>query len=181
MASSRSALATAATTTLSLPEPTRVNPTSTSTPATATGALPPPASPSADSVHLVNSLKGTKRGSGYAYFADAEDGENGAQPDGYAIATVGMYAQWENQNRTGKRTLYFFDSCSMSEVLTNTVGFYADTNTTFWGSINSTNACVNAAVGEASNGYRSFVCYADDGRLLYKQNETDFYTIYYCQ
>ena len=106
MASSRSALATtAAIITSSLPDPSRVAPTSASTPATATGALPPPPSPSADSVHLVNSLKGTEKGSGYAYFADAEDGKNGAQPDGYAIATVGMYAQWENQNRTGKRTL----------------------------------------------------------------------------
>ena len=71
--------------------------------------------------------------------------------------------------------------CLMSGVLTHSVGFYADTNTTFWVFINSTNARVNAAVGEASNGYRSFVCYADDGRLLCKQNGTDFYTNYYCQ
>ena len=74
---------------------------SVSTPAPSRATLPPPPKPSADGVRLVNSLHGTTEGSGYAYFASAVDGNNGAQPDDYAQATTKGYAQWENQNRTG--------------------------------------------------------------------------------
>ena len=60
-------------------------------------------------------------------------------------------------------------------------GYFPDTNTTFWVFVNSTSVPVNAAVGEASNEYRGFTCYKDDGRLLYKQNGSNFFGIYYCQ
>ncbi|KAI9707808.1 MAG: hypothetical protein M1836_000770 [Candelina mexicana] len=135
-----------------------------STPASSTATLPPPPKPSADGVRLVNSLRRTTKAtsSGFAYFNSAEDGDDGAQPDDYAVATRNIYAQWENQNRTG---------------------YFADTNTTFWVfiNINSTTAPVNAVVGEASNGCRTFSAYKDDGRLLFKQNGSDFFGIYYCQ
>ena len=74
---------------------------SVSTPAPSKATLPPPPKPSADGVRLVNSLEGTTEGSGFAYFDSAVDGNNGAQPDDYSVATNGIYAQWENQNRTG--------------------------------------------------------------------------------
>lgn len=60
-------------------------------------------------------------------------------------------------------------------------GVFEDSNTRFWVYINSTNALVNEAVGEASNDYRTFVAYKDDDRLLFKQNGSEFFTIYYCQ
>ena len=72
-----------------------------STPASSIATLPPPPKPTADGVRLVNSLNGTSEGSGYAYFASAVDGNNGTQPDDYAVATINVYAEWENQNRTG--------------------------------------------------------------------------------
>lgn len=75
---------------------------SVSTPASSKATLPPPPKPSADGVRLVNSLNGTTEGSGYAWFASAVDGNNGAQPNDYAVATTNMYAEWENQNRTGQ-------------------------------------------------------------------------------
>lgn len=61
------------------------------------------------------------------------------------------------------------------------VAFFPRSNTTAWAVINSTDAPVNKADGEASNGYRSFVCYKDNGRILFKQNGSDFSTEYYCQ
>ncbi|KAI9712199.1 MAG: hypothetical protein M1812_006933 [Candelaria pacifica] len=125
--------------------------------------LPPPPKPTADGVRLVNSLKGgtkAREGSGYAYFISAVNGNHGAQPDDYAVATTNVYAHWENQNRT---------------VL------FGDTNTTFRVNINSTGAPVNAAVGEASNGFRTFICYKDDGGVLFKQNGSVFFGAYYCQ
>ncbi|KAL6715530.1 hypothetical protein ACLMJK_006491 [Lecanora helva] len=134
--------------------------TSVSAPLASKSTLPPPPTPNADGVRLVNSLNGTTEGSGFAYFNKAVDGNNGAQPNDFAVAKVGVYAQWENQNQTG---------------------YFEDTNTSFWVLINSTNAAVNAAVGEASNGYRNFTAYQDDGRLLYKQDLAEFYGIYYCQ
>ncbi len=72
-----------------------------STSASSIATLPSPPKPSADGVRLVNSLNGTTKGSGYAYFASAFDGNHGAQSDDYAVATTDIYAQWENQNRTG--------------------------------------------------------------------------------
>lgn len=61
------------------------------------------------------------------------------------------------------------------------VGTFTDTNTTFWVYINTTDAPVNAAVGEASNEYRTFIAYKDDGRLLYRNNECEYFSCYYCQ
>ncbi|KAM0799160.1 hypothetical protein BDR22DRAFT_822766 [Usnea florida] len=135
-------------------------PSSVATSAASTAALPPPPRPTADGIHLVNALDGTAEYSGFAWYASAIDGNNGSQPNDYANITAGVYAEWENQNRTA---------------------FFPRSNILAWAFINSTNAPVNKADGEASNGYRSFVCYKDDGRLLFKQNGSDFSTEYYCQ
>ena len=61
------------------------------------------------------------------------------------------------------------------------LGYFTHVITKFWVFINSTSATVNAAVGEGNNGYRSFTAYKDDGRLLYEQNGSEFFGIYYCQ
>jgi len=87
------------------------------------------------------------------------------------------------RTRTGqvdRPALYHSHSVSVCLIVA-VVGYFADTNTTFWVFINTTSAPVNAAVGEASNGYRSFSAYQDDGRLLYRQEESEFFGIYYCQ
>lgn len=96
------------------PPPPISSTTFTASPTVSTGTrsratlLPPPPSPSADGVRLMNSLDGTNgavEGSGFAYYASAVDGNKGAQPNDYAVSTNNVYAQWENQNRTGKFTL----------------------------------------------------------------------------
>ncbi|KAL8822319.1 MAG: hypothetical protein Q9191_006945 [Dirinaria sp. TL-2023a] len=127
---------------------------------TSTTVLPPPPSPTADGVHLVNYVNGTAVGSGFAYYASAVQGNNGAQPNDYAGASVDVDTKWEGRNITG---------------------YFADTKTLFWVDIHSTSAAVNQAIGIAGNGYRTFDVYKDDGRLLYKEGGVDFYSICYCQ
>jgi hypothetical protein len=70
--------------------------TSTST------SIPP--QPTADGVYLVshNSSNGGTFGSGFAYYKTIRPGQNiGQQPDDYAVATIGTYAQWEDVKREG--------------------------------------------------------------------------------
>lgn len=157
-------------------------PSSVATSPASSATLPPPPSPTADGIHLMNALDGTAESSGFAYYASAVHGNNGAQPDDYANTTVNVYAEWENQNRTGKLTPQFISFSYFGRVSNAaSVVLFTRTNTFVWSFINSTNAPVNKAVGEASNGYRSFVCYKDNCRSLFKQNGSDFYTEYYCQ
>lgn len=100
---------TAAPTTTSVPPgiggpiaSTLLVPISTSAPSK--GTEPPPPSPTEDGVHLVNALNKTagSQGSGLAYYKHATNGNNGAQPDDYAVVAQGEYVQWENHNTTGK-------------------------------------------------------------------------------
>ena len=76
--------------------------TLTSAPSKETGSTP---SPTADGVHLVNALNQTAepvQRSGLAYYRDATNGNDGAQPDDYAVVTNGAYATWDNHNTTGR-------------------------------------------------------------------------------
>ena len=150
---------------------------SSSTPVTSQSTLPLPPQATADGVHLVNSLKTSVEGSGFAWYSSAVDGTNGSQPDDYTTTTKDVYAQWENENRTGS-FLHVLIACIANAAL---IGRFADTNTFFWVFINSTDAPVNAVAGLASNGYRDFIAYKGDGRLLYKHDGAEFYTVYYCQ
>lgn len=132
---------------------------------TQTTVSPPPVA-TADGVHLVNSVhQFAPAGSELAYYKSAVDGTDATlqrQPDDTTVIAVNMDAQWEGQNRTGNSTV---------------------TNTKWWAFTNATatNAQVNATVGEAGNGERSFVCYKDNGRILYALNDIYFYSFYFCQ
>ena len=157
---------------------------SISTPATmrCSATLPSPPSPTADGVHLVNSINanGTE-GSGFAWYRSAVAGDEGAQPNDYAVSAMNVYSEWEcRQNRTGELASNITLQNPISS-LKAVVGFFPDSDTSFWAYVNSTNASVNAAVGEASNGHRTFTVYKDDGRLLFTQNGSNFNSIYYCQ
>ena len=130
----------------------------------------------------MNALGGSFESSGFAYYKSAVQGNNGSQPDDYANATVNMYAEWEDQNRTGTLTLQAL-AVSYSDCVSEAAFavLFTRTNTFVWSFINSTNAPVNKVTGEASNGYRCFFCYKDDGRVLFKQNGSDYRTEYFCQ
>ncbi|KAI4235468.1 MAG: hypothetical protein LQ352_008090, partial [Teloschistes flavicans] len=155
---------------------TRVTSSSLSTTAASSTRLPPP-SPTADGVHLVDYKNTTAEGSGFAWYRSALQGNHGTQPDDFTPATVGMNTYWEGRNTTG---LYHnMKSCFAADLVV--AGYFVRSKVTFWASINSTVAAVDELAGVGGNGFRSFLVYKDDDRLLYKANGTEFYSIYYCQ
>ena len=157
--------------------PTTPSSSTSTMPTASTATLPPPPTPTADGVRLVNYLNGTVEGSGFAYYASAINGNKGAQPDDFATLAVGRYAQWEDSNRSSRSKCCW--QCARSWRIV--AGVFTTTNTPFWVVVNTTGAPVNAPVGEASNGFRSFTAYKDDGRHLFNENGSDFSSEFYCQ
>ena len=127
-------------------------------------------------MHLPNALGGNVEYSGFAYYASAVHGtvEHGQE----IMSILRRMSMTNRRTRTGKVSsrLPFSYFGSVSKVAV--VAFCTRTNTFARGFIKCTNAPVNKAVCKAGNGYWSFVCYKDDGRVLFKQNGCDFFTEY---
>ena len=76
--------------------------------------------------------------------------------------------------------MFFGGDLASNEAVT---GNSTVTNTEWWAFVNVTAPTmqVNATVGQAGNGERSFICYKDNGRMLYALNAVYFHSIYFCQ